>query len=217
MRRLLAVSALLLLAFATPASAHQGDAHFLSTLNQLSPATDGLSLEVLNYGTDLQLTNHTGKTVTVMGYNDEPYARLLPDGTVEVNHNSPAYYLNQDTYGTATVPPGLDKNTAPDWQEVDKTSRFDWHDHRAHYMGKGVPPQVSNSAVQSKVFDWTVPLEVDGKPVDADGTLVWRPIGGGGPPVVAIGALLLITLVGGALVVVVRRRRSADDEVKEAW
>ena len=41
-----------------------------------------------------------------MGYDDKPYARVLADRTVQVNTNSPAYYLNDDRFGNATAPKG---------------------------------------------------------------------------------------------------------------
>ena len=56
-------------------------------------------MKVVQYADRLLLTNHTGETVTVYGYQHEPYARVLADGTVELNTNSPAYYLNQNFFG----------------------------------------------------------------------------------------------------------------------
>ena len=64
----------------------------------------GLKLEVLEFADRLVLTNHTGKTVTIYGYQGEPYARVLADGAVEENVHSPAYYLNQNFYGDVNVP-----------------------------------------------------------------------------------------------------------------
>ena len=69
----------------------------------------------------------------------KPYAQLLADGTVEVNTNSEAYYLNEDRLGETAVPKDLPAE--PEWKQVSKSGRFEWHDHRAHWMGKGDPPQ----------------------------------------------------------------------------
>ena len=76
---------------------------------------------MLNFDDRLQLDNRSGKTITVQGYQHEPYARLLADGTVEVNRNSPAYYLNNDRTSTGTVPPNAKPGAAPDWKIVDRT------------------------------------------------------------------------------------------------
>ena len=89
-------------AFAAPAMAHQGDPRFDSVLT--GTGIPGLKVQVLNYGDRLLLQNRTGQTVTLEGYENEPYARLLPDGTVQVNQRSPATYLNNDPYANATVP-----------------------------------------------------------------------------------------------------------------
>ena len=65
----------------------------------MTPAEPGLRVKVVQYADRLLLTNHTGAIVTVYGYQHEPYARVLPDGRVELNTRSLAYYLNQNFFG----------------------------------------------------------------------------------------------------------------------
>ena len=51
----------------------------------------------------------------------------------------------------------------PEWKQVSRSSRFEWHDHRAHWMGKGDPPGLKDKDVRTKIDDWDVPIEVDGQ------------------------------------------------------
>ena len=103
--RAVAAGAALLALLAVPtAQAHQGNPNYRSVIDGVIPNTPGVKLQVLNFDDRLQLDNRSGKTVTVQGYQHEPYARLLADGTVEVNRNSPAYYLNNDRTSTGKVP-----------------------------------------------------------------------------------------------------------------
>ena len=89
MRRITTAALVLALAgaLAAPAGAHQGDPRFDSVLT--GAGTPGLQVQVLNDGDRLEIRNQTGMTVTVEGYETEPYARLLGDGTVQVNDRSP--------------------------------------------------------------------------------------------------------------------------------
>ena len=151
MRRLFA--AVLTLAACAPAAlAHEGSPNFLSEIHGVKPATDGLRMEMLARDDRIELENRTGKDVVILGYDDEPYARIKADGTVEVNTNSKAYYLNEDRFGTSEVPETLPEK--PAWKELSRSARFEWHDHRAHYMGKGRPPQVKDPDKREKVLDW---------------------------------------------------------------
>ena len=65
----------------------------------------GLSFQVLEFADRILMTNHTGRTVTIYGYEGEPYARVLANGTAEQNARSPATYLNTNFYAQVTVPP----------------------------------------------------------------------------------------------------------------
>jgi hypothetical protein len=184
--------------------------NYRSYITAVAPHVPGLSLQVLEFADRLVLTNHTGRTVTVDGYEGEPYARVLADGTVEVNTRSPAYYLNQNFYGQVTVPPSASTHAAPRWMVVDRTGQFEWHDHRIHWMSPVAPVQVKDRSRRTKIFDWRVPIKVGAQPGTVDGELFWVPEEGTQAPVGAIVALVVVALLGLALVLVVRRRRRSQ-------
>src|SRR5262245_43866629 len=126
-----------LLAGAPVALAHEGSPNFLSQINQVTPATDGVDVEVLNRDDRLVLSNHGDHAVLIEGYEGEPYARIEPDGTVLVNKDSKANYINEERDGEVAVPDGVDSKGEPRCEQVSKTARFEWHDHRMHWMKIG--------------------------------------------------------------------------------
>jgi hypothetical protein len=215
-----AVVAVAMLLLAAPAAlAHQGNPNYRSEVKRITPATSGVTVTVLNYDDRLQLQNTSGKTVVVDDYEDKPYARVLGDGTVQVNTNSKAYYLNDDRYAEVSVPDGL--GDAPNWKSLSKTGRFEWHDHRMHWMSKSDPPQLEDKDVRTHILDWKVPITVDGKPGAIAGSLTWVPLPGGSMPLGAIFGLAALIIACLIAIAVVRRRREprAGDgkEAAEAW
>src|SRR5215475_15374745 len=84
----------LLLATATPAFAHGADApdatNYRVTITAL-PALAGVEVRTIEAGARLQLTNHSGRNVEVLGYANEPYLEIRPDGVYQ-NYHSPATY-----------------------------------------------------------------------------------------------------------------------------
>ena len=112
-----------------------------------------------------------------------------------------------------SAPPGVDSKGEPRWKEVSRTGRFEWHDHRMHWMAAGDPEAVKDKDVRTKVFDWKVPVTVDGQPgrdrrdpvLDAAAVLE--------PPLGAVFAFAALVIVICIAVVIVRRRRP----VAEAW
>ena len=158
--RTVAVVALAALAVAAPAaSAHQGNPNFLSQVDAITPATQGVTVDVLNRDDRFLLHNTSGEDVVIEGYDEEPYARVLADGTVQVNTNSEAYYLNDDRYANAKVPKGADGRHAglegdrqdrpvrvarpPDALDVDDDARR----------------RCTDKDARTKIFDWPVPIE----------------------------------------------------------
>jgi hypothetical protein len=205
-------------ALAAPAMAHQGDPRFDSVLT--GAGVPGLKVQVLNYGDRLLIQNRTGQTVTLEGYQQEPYARLLADGTVQVNQRSPATALNTDPYGRVTIPKGVDAKAAPVWKTIEGDNRFETHDHRIHWMSPGTTPrQVTDKGERTKIFDWSVPVLIGGKRAAITGTLWWRGTdAAGGMPIGAIAGLAALIVGSLALVWFVRRRRTRGERTPaEAW
>ncbi len=180
--------------------------HYRSNITSVTPNVPGLSVEVLEFADRLLLRNHTGKTVTVYGYQSEPYARVLANGTAEKNLRSPATYLNESFYGNITVPPVANPSAPPQWEVVDRTGQFEWHDHRIHWMSPLTPPQVKDKSRLTLIFDWQVPIRVGTQMGAISGQLYWTPEGSNAPvAVIVLG--VVIALLGLLFVWFVRRRR----------
>ena len=224
---------------AVPVAAHEGDARYRSVVNEILPPTEGLSARVLDHDDALLLVNDSGKTVVVLDVDGHPYARLLADGTVQVNRAStmvrenrsddaaaaPRLYASTDVGpllahggeehapGEEHAEPGSREEPAPAWSTLDRTGRLQWHDARIKYEGRGIPPQVRDEAQETKVKDWRVPLLVAGQAADIAGTLTWVGEAGGGSsfPTAAVVSLAVLALLALAAVVLVRRRRRTDE------
>lgn len=211
MKRLTATLALFIFAILPGmASAHQGNPNFRSEIDSITPArlSQGIQLEIVNFDDHVRLVNRSGKEVVIKGYDGEPYARISADGTVEVNLNSPAYYLNEDRFADVDVPATANAKAAPDWKQVADDGTFEWHDHRSHYMGQGTPPQVKDESEKTKVFDYVIPLEVGGEPAKVNGTLTW--VGTGSKPPVIPFVILGLAIIAAAGFWISRRRRNDD-------
>ncbi len=195
----LAVALTLILSTASPASAHGADApdatNYRSAITQ-APALEGLQLRTIEAGARLQLTNHTGRNIEVLGYQGEPYLEIRPDGVYE-NYHSPATYLNI-TIAHVDPPAHADPTAPPVWNKVSSSPVYRWHDQRTLWNDPNPPDFVRAAPGQAHhIRDWTVPMRVDATPLELKGTLDWVP-----PPVpwiwwlAAVGCGLLLALLG---------------------
>lgn len=216
---------------APTAFAHQGNPDFRSEITSIDPSSlgEGLDFSIQNFDDNVELVNRSGKEVMVEGYDGEPYIRINSSGVVEVNLNSPAYYLNEDRLAEVELPDRADANAAPDWKEVDSTGQFSWHDHRSHYMGLGTPSQVEDKSKTTKIFDYLIPIRVDGKRAEVHGTLTW--VGqDSGFPLVPFLVLAIVAIGLGGFLFLRRQNESAeindstsdtndspDQDENEAW
>jgi hypothetical protein len=219
LRTLACVVAAAALTLGAPAAAlaHQGNPNYRSVVKAITPATGGVSVSVLNYDDRLLLQNTSGKQVLVLDYKQQPYIRSDPNGTVAVNTNSEAFYLNEDRTGETAVPKGL--GTTPAWKVVSRNGRYDWHDHRMHWMGTADPPNLKDKSVRTKIDDWTVPVQIDGARGNISGTLTWVPKPREPLPLGAIFAFAALLIALSIAVIVIRRRRAgtAAAPAAEAW
>ena len=186
----------------------QGSSYeYRSNITAVAPNVGGLSVEVLEFADRLLLRNHTGKTVTIYGYEGEPYARVLANGTAEQNVRAPATYLNTNFYAQVTVPPIASSSAAPKWEVVDRTGQFEWHDPRIHWMSPIPPARVKNKGTRTLIFNWKVPIEVGNTKGAIAGQLFWTPENSKAPLAAIILGVAIV--VGGVLFVVFVRRRRA--------
>jgi hypothetical protein len=232
LRRLLPGVALALLALAPCANATVSqtpditNTQYTSVLLAEHPIVAGVSWRVIDRNDEIELVNHSHQTVTIYAYSSEdasvaydggPYARVLGDGAVEINENSPAYYLNQSFFATGvSVPPSASPTAPPDWVTVAHNGTYLWHDHRIHYLGLGTPRIVKDVHRRTLVFPWYVPIQVGATRGYLYGKLYWNAEKGFSFPIGAIIALIAVVVAGAAFVVFVRRRRAAGPP-REAW
>lgn len=216
---LAATTTLFCLLIASPALGHEGNPNFRSEIESVRPNVPGVSFEVIDYDADMKLVVRGGHEVTIYGYEGEPYARVLRDGTVQQNRRSPATYLNTDRYAEAEVPKIADPQAPPLWETVGDSGTLRWHDHRMHYMATGTPPQVTDESKRTKVFDYEIPLRIDAEKGAIYGSLFWvGPADTSKMPFLIAGVAIVV--LGGAAVLIARRRRGADDDdrpSREAW
>jgi hypothetical protein len=199
---LLAVGLLALTA--SPAAADPAvPTHYDSVITGIDdPAGGPLPIEVEVLGGDafLVVRADPGTAVEVPGYQGEPYVRIDADGTVHVNERSEARWVNDERYGIpgAELPPIVDNEAPPSWVQAGDGGEYAWHDHRIHYMSPSLPQQVDPDAgTPQPVWDWTVPLIVDGRQVELTGSLTWLP---GPSPALPIGLTLVLAAVTVAVV-----------------
>jgi len=203
------------------------DTQFETVLDRVEPSVAGVTWATVRERDEITVTNRSRETVTVYGYCvvgdgfcGGPYARLLPDGTVQVNENSQAYYLNQGFYATdvPTIPPSVSADGLPSkWTTIATDGRFTWHDHRIHYTSTGLPASVQQHGAGRRqvVFTWRVPIAVGATRGYLFGTLYWLGRGGSSISVALIVALAIVVAAGVGLLGIGWRRRVAGTQ--EAW
>lgn len=201
------------LIFPGGASAH-GEAHlYQSVIRGIEPAgpASGVTARIIDFDSQIELANHSGKTVTVEGYEGEPYARIEPDGAVLLNAHSPSMAPSNDRLGRTPPTGDEDADAPPNWIQVADDGRFAWFDRRIQYRRKGLPEVVNDEAVRTRVRSWSIPITVGHQSVAVKGDLYWlgrRPF-----PTGVFLAILLLTAAGGLFGAwAIRRMREEDGE-----
>ena len=202
MRRLPVVFAFAIVALFAPAAAHahSGQTGGTDYRSAITAEPTGLTARVVGGDDRLEITRTTAREVVIMGYGGEPYLRLDAAGTWE-NRNSPAVALN-DVRRTNKAIPAAATKIAPDWVQTGTGASVVFHDHRAHWMASQPPAKVrANPSQEQVLYDWSVPVVVDGTAGEIQGTLTWL----GAPITWLWWTLLGLAVVVGVLVGLWRR------------
>ena len=165
---------------APPAFAHALDGavptNYRTRITSVSPQVPGLDVRVVEAGNRLELSNTTAEEVVVIGYAEEPYLRIGPDGVFE-NRRSPATYRNRSRFPSEELPAIADAEAPPEWRRVSSATTVRWHDHRAHWMGDAPPGPVRRAPDREHVIFpvWEVPLRHGAETIAVSGDLTWVP------------------------------------------
>lgn len=182
-------------------------AYYESAVTAIKPAVPGLELRVRSEDGHLTLVNHTGKTVTVVGYGGEDYLRITPNGAEE-NSNSLTSAINASASLDKLSSAGAATSAAqpPKWVKRGEQPTMTWRDYRVLWTNKQRPPIVETAPhSEHKVFSWAVQLKVGSQPVLVLGDVRWT-----GAPWVTTTQLVLIAVVLAAILLAVwvfHRRR----------
>jgi hypothetical protein len=156
-----------------PATPSTSDSrYYRSTVSAIEPAVPGLSVRMQPSG-ELTLTNTTGRTVTLLGYDGEPFLRITSQG-VDENVNSLSAALGA-TWGSGS---GSDWGSSgvdgPHWRHRDSGKTVTWHDYRTRAATGHRPPAVAaHPHQQQRVRTWALQLTVGNQPVAVQGAVDW--------------------------------------------
>jgi hypothetical protein len=207
---MLVTVALAALALCASAAAHTipggGANPYTSTVRGIVPPAPGVFAAILGQDDRVWIDDSEHRTLLVLGYQGEPYLRLGRTGVFR-NLNSPATYVNQSRYGVGvSAPSSATAKAAPKWQRISRGETYNWHDHRIHWMSTIPPPVVRNDTSKPHhVFDWKIPIVIDGRDHTIVGTLDYTPPARtGGSPIAVISAVILTLLAVAGAVVAVR-------------
>lgn len=108
-----------------------------------------------------------GTEVVVIGLEKEPMVKVDAEGNMFFNENSPSWWANQPE---GTIPEGANSSAEPNWVWKMGGGSMQFHDHRFHYMNSSIDPSTTDG---SAIFEFGLPLLVNGAPVEMRGTMVF--------------------------------------------
>jgi hypothetical protein len=146
--------------------------YYRSSVVAVEPAAPGLTFTVMGSGDSITMENRSGREVVVLGYANEPFLRFTGRG-VDLNGNSLTARLNAGR--APSSPAGGDPRTAPAaWQHIGDQPVYAWKDVRVRWAAPERPPVVAQDEHgRHRVFDWALPLSVDGRPTLVRGAVDW--------------------------------------------
>jgi hypothetical protein len=192
---------------AAPAAAHGvgvglRPTSYRSEVTGINPPVPGLSVRMREAGAKVELENTSGREVLVLGYSQEPYLRVGPDGVFE-NRRSPTSWANRSLAPAGKAPSEYDPTAPPQWRRIGSRPLAVWPDQRSHWTNPTDPPEVRRARGERHLVvpRWQIPLRQGDQTILISGTVTWVP----GPS--PLPWALLALLLGAALLLAVRTPR----------
>jgi hypothetical protein len=167
--RLVAAGALaiVLVAGAGRAAAHEVDPSVVTVIDGVTPAVDGLHVEVAtSVTTQLVVANDTPDVLEVLDDRGQAFVRIGPEG-VDANLAAPAWYVTNQPFG-GSVPPGAGPDEPARWARVSADRSWGWFDHRLH------PTAITGVLGEDERPTFVVPMRLGGRDVTVRGHLEAR-------------------------------------------
>jgi hypothetical protein len=192
---------------AGPAAAHGvgvglRPTNYRTDVTGISPPVPGLQVRVREAGDKLELTNTSGREVLVLGYSQEPYLRVGPDGVFE-NRRSPTSWANRAVSPVGQAPDSYDPAAPPEWDRISPRTVAVWPDQRSRWVNRSDPPEVRRARGQRHLVvpSWRIPLRQGEQTLLITGTVTWVP----GPS--PLPWVLVAAVLAAAVLVAVRTPR----------
>jgi hypothetical protein len=177
----LALAGVVQLGAAGPASAHAVGtgpvaSNYRTIVRGIEPPIPGVSVRVVDGGNQLELTNRGARELTLLGYENEPYLRIGPNGVFE-NERSPSTFSNRSTTAPAQIPAEFSADAQPDWKRISSRPVAVFHDHRAHWSGGADPAAVQRArgTRQTVTPNWQIPIKAGDQTSILSGSIEWVP------------------------------------------
>jgi hypothetical protein len=172
--------------------------NYRSELITVTPSTPGVAVRVLDLGRQIEVRNDSPSAITVLGYYDEPYLRVGPDGAFE-NANSPSTYTNRTP--TEVPPAGVSATSPPQWHQLNRGHVARWRDQRIRWEGPDSQQVRRAPGSEHVVRNWQLTLRAgdttSAPPIFVLGKITWIPPSTAAPwlaltAIVALAAFLAI-------------------------
>jgi hypothetical protein len=186
---------------AEPAAAHTltgvQPTNYRSELVSILPALPGVTLEILDLGRRIRLTNRASDDVVVTGYQGEPYLRVGPLGVFE-NVHSPAVYMNKPsppyTTTSTTLPPAANPSAKPSWHRISRNSTATWRDRRTRWEGPSPASVRAAPHTRQVVSPWIITVTRGNEQSAVTGRILWVPPPTAFPWVILALAFAIVTI-----------------------
>jgi hypothetical protein len=134
--------------------------------------------------------------VLVLGYSQEPYLRVGPDGVFE-NRRSPTSWANRAVSPVGQAPDSYDPAAPPEWDRISFGTVAVWPDQRSRWVNRSDPPEVRRARGQRHLVvpSWRIPLRQGEQTLLITGTVTWVPGPSPLPWVLVAAALAAAVLV----------------------